>query len=96
MMGGLTVVFLLISPLNTILNEVKGNIFSRFMVDGDVQLLIAFAMLVFYLLDHNIFVQDVGGWFGHTPLNKFIPFLVYFMFSNKKKKKKKLKDKFSF
>ena len=32
-----------------------------------------------HLFDHNIFVSDVGGWFGHSPLNKFISFLVCFI-----------------
>ena len=51
------------------------------MADGEVHLLVPkFDFLSqFYPFDHNIFVQNVRGWFGHTPLNKFISFFFLFL-----------------
>ena len=65
-----------ISSLNTVLSEIEGNIFSKFTAEVEVHLLVTIFDFLsqFYLFDHNIFVPNVGAWFGHTPLNKFISF----------------------
>ena len=65
-----------IDSLNTILSEIEGNIFFGFTVDGEVHLLVAMFDFLsqVYPFDHNIFVQNIGGWYGHSPLNKFISF----------------------
>ena len=70
-----------IDSLNTILSEIEGNIFFGFTVDGEVHLLVAMFDFLsqVYPFDHNIFVQNIGDWFGHTPLNKFISFIVCFI-----------------
>ena len=56
----------------TALNEIEGNVFFGFMADGEVHLLVAIfnCLSRFYPFDHNIFVQNVGGWFGYTPLRR--------------------------
>ena len=86
--------FLVIGPLNTVLNKLEGSIFFGFMADFEVHRLVAILEFLsrIYPFDQNIFVQNVGGWFGHTPLNKFISFLVCFIIFFFLK----LEDEFSF
>ena len=67
--------FLVIGPLHAVLNELEGNIFLGL---RSMERLI-FSWSQNYPFDHNHFVQKVGGWFGHTLLNKFISILVCFM-----------------
>ena len=61
-----------IDSLKTTLNEIEGNVSFGFMADGEIHLLVAIFDFLsrFYPFDHNIFVQNVGGWFGHTPLHQ--------------------------
>ena len=66
-----------IDSLNTVLSEIEGNIFFGFTTNGEVHLLVTMFDFLsqVYPFDHNIFVQNIGGWFGRTPpLNKFISF----------------------
>ena len=67
-------------PLNTVWNELEGNFFFGFTIDGEVHLLVAILDFFsrIYPFDLNIFVHNVGGWFGHASLNKFISFLACF------------------
>ena len=71
-----------IDYLNMILSEIDGNIFFEFTTDREVHLLVTiFAFLSrFYPFDHNIFVQNVGGWFGHTPFFSFFFCFINFLF----------------
>ena len=64
--------FFEIDSLKMTLCEILGNIFFKFTADGEVHLLVAIFDFLsrFYPFDHNIFVQNVGGWFGHTPLRR--------------------------
>ena len=59
-----------IDSLKTALNEIEGNVFFGLMTDREIHLLVAIFDFLsrFYPFDHNIFVQNVGCWFGHTPL----------------------------
>ena len=59
-----------IDSLNMVLSEIEGDIFFGFTTNGEIHLLVAIFDFLsrFYLFDHNIFVQYVGGWFGHTLL----------------------------
>ena len=68
-----------IDSLNTVLSKIEVNIFFGFTANGEVHLLVAIFDFLsqVYPFDHNIFVQNVGGWFGHTPLKKFISFFFF-------------------
>ena len=63
-----------------VLSEIEGNIFFGFPTDGEVHLLVVIFDFLSrcYPFNHTIFVQNVGGWFGHTPLNKFISSFFFF------------------
>ena len=61
-----------IGSLKMALNEIEWNVFFEFLADGEVHLLVAIFNFLsrFYPFDHNIFVQNLGGCFGHTPLRQ--------------------------
>ena len=61
-----------LDSLKTALSEIQGNIFFGFTADGEIYLSVTIFDLLsrFYPFDHNIFVQNVVGWFGHTPLRR--------------------------